>query len=90
MKRFLLIIVCGLVSGCAYSPVVDLRASEEEAYLYQRDLMECRELAKDVDLSIFSKNHRAVARCLRGRGHSIIDDVGGHPSTLMSFMINQR
>ena len=73
-----LIAVIGAIclTSCSYSPVVDLRALDKDAHLYQRDLMECRELAKDVDYSIFPANHRAVVRCLIGRGHSILDDVG--------------
>ena len=89
MRYVFTIAVCGLLSGCSYTPVVDLRASEDDAYLYQRDLMECRELAKDVDFSIFPQNHRAVARCLRGRGHTVIDDIGGDPSTFMTLMLNK-
>tara|TARA_Y100000996_G_scaffold383839_1_gene340110 strand:+ start:6096 stop:6389 length:294 start_codon:yes stop_codon:yes gene_type:complete len=68
----------GFLTACSYSPVVDLRASQDDAQLYQRDLMECRELAKQVDYSIFPTNHKAVARCLAGRGHSVLDDFGSN------------
>ena len=64
------------LTACSYTPVVDLRASKDEAQVYQRDLMECRELAKQIDYSIFPTNHKAVARCLAGRGHSVLDDFG--------------
>tara|TARA_R100000149_G_C5869241_1_gene133430 strand:+ start:776 stop:1039 length:264 start_codon:yes stop_codon:yes gene_type:complete len=81
MKLLLSIVIISL-SACAYNPVVDLRVSEEDAQLYQRDLMECRELAKQVDFSIFPRNHRAVVRCLLGRGHSILDDAGSGNAAL--------
>ena len=68
----------GFLTACSYSPVVDLRASQDEAQLYQRDLMECRELAKQIDYAIFPANHKAVARCLAGRGHSVLDDFGSN------------
>jgi hypothetical protein len=68
----------GFLTSCSYSPVVDLRASQDEAQLFQRDLMECRELAKQIDYAIFPANHKAVARCLAGRGHSVLDDFGSN------------
>jgi uncharacterized lipoprotein YmbA len=37
--KWLLLIVAALMTACSYSPVVDLRASKDEAQLYQRDLM---------------------------------------------------
>jgi hypothetical protein len=48
--------------------------------------MECRELAKQVDYSIFPTNHKAVARCLAGRGHSVLDDFG---SSNNAFLLQQ-
>ena len=74
--RGILLMLAASLTACSYTPVVDLRASQDEAQLYQRDLMECRELAKQVDYSIFPTNHKAVARCLAGRGHSVLDDFG--------------
>lgn len=74
MSRFALIWGVALfVSGCSYNPVVDLRASKDEAQLYQRDLMECRVLAKQVDWEIFPTHRMAVAKCLEGRGHTILN-----------------
>jgi len=75
-KLFLLFI---LLSGCAkYEPVVDLRASDDQAHLYHRDLGECRTL-------IDSKKSRLVFdprvtelmlnRCLEGRGHSVLNSI---------------
>ena len=61
------------LTACSYNPVVDLRASEDAAQLFQRDVMECRELAKEVDWSIFPTYRMAVAKCLEGRGHSILN-----------------
>lgn len=62
-----------VLTGCSYTPVVDLRASKDEAQLFQRDLMECRELAKQVDWQIFPTYRIAVAQCLEGRGHSVLN-----------------
>ena len=67
---FFLVLV---LTGCSYNPVVDLRASKDEAQLYQRDVMECKELAKQVDWAIFPIYRMAVAKCLEGRGHSILN-----------------
>ena len=67
---FFLVLV---LTGCSYNPVVDLRASKDEAQLYQRDVMECKELAKQVDWAIFPTYRMAVAKCLEGRGHSILN-----------------
>ena len=61
------------LTACSYTPVVDLRASKDEAQLFQRDVMECRELAKQVDWQIFPTYRMAVAKCLEGRGHSILN-----------------
>lgn len=84
--KWIILMVAGSITACSYTPVVDLRASRDEAQVYQRDLMECRELAKQVDYSIFPTNHKAVARCLAGRGHSVLDDFG---SSNNSFLIQQ-
>jgi hypothetical protein len=61
------------LTACSYNPVVDLRASKDEAQLYQRDLMECRELAKQVDFTIFPTYRKAVNNCIEGRGHSVLN-----------------
>jgi len=65
--------VVSFLTACSYSPIVDLRASQDEAQLFQRDLMECRELAKQVDFQIFPTYRLAVNKCLDGRGHSVLN-----------------
>lgn len=71
--RWAVFIIAASMTACSYTPVVDLRASKDEAQLFQRDLMECRELAKQVDWAIFPTYRMAVAKCLEGRGHSILN-----------------
>jgi len=71
--RWAVFIMAVSMTACSYTPVVDLRASKDEAQLFQRDLMECRELAKQVDWQIFPIYRMAVAKCLEGRGHSILN-----------------
>ena len=44
--RLIILMLAASLTACSYTPVVDFRASQDEAQLYQRDLMECRELAK--------------------------------------------
>ena len=84
--KWVILIMAASITACSYTPVVDLRASKDEAQLYQRDLMECRELAKQIDYSVFPTNHKAVARCLAGRGHSVLDDFGSNNN---SFLLQQ-
>ena len=60
------------MTACSYTPVVDLRASKESAQLFQRDLMECKELAKQVDFTLSPYYSIAVDNCLDGRGHSVL------------------
>lgn len=71
--RWSVFIMAVSMTACSYTPVVDLRASKDEAQLFQRDVMECRELAKQVDWQIFPTYRMAVAKCLEGRGHSILN-----------------
>jgi len=72
MRWFIIIFVLTM-TGCSYTPVVDLRASKDEAQLFQRDLMECKELAKQVDFTIFPTYRKAVNNCIEGRGHSVLN-----------------
>ena len=45
MIRTLIITTAIALVGCTrYEPIVDLRASKENAQLFQRDLNECRQL----------------------------------------------
>lgn len=74
--RWAVFIIAVSMTACSYTPVVDLRASKSEAQLYQRDLMECRSLARQVDYPIFPTYMIAVNRCLEGRGHSVLNNNG--------------
>ncbi len=69
MKALLIII---LLSGCAYKPVVDLRASEEKAQLLQRDTMECKRIIKD-NINWYMNRDIPLVKCLEGRGHSVLN-----------------
>lgn len=70
--KTLMIILAASLTACSYTPVVDLRASKESAQLFQRDLMECKELAKQVDFTLSPYYSIAVDNCLDGRGHSVL------------------
>jgi len=70
--RTILIIL--LLSGCAYKPVVDLRASEDKAQLLQRDTMECKRIIKD-NISWYMNRNTPLAKCLEGRGHSVLNEA---------------
>ena len=71
MRRVLVMAV--LVAGCSYTPVADLRVSGEKAQLYQRDLVECRQLVDQALLPIqLIGRDKHINDCLRGRGHSVI------------------
>ena len=72
---YLLIVGAIALSGCSASPLVDLRASEDVAQYYQRDLWECERLIK--------KNRHWLNKpllgvdpmlndCLEGRGHNVL------------------
>ncbi len=77
MRNILLLSL--LVSGCAFTPVADLRVSKEANH-YQRDLTECRSLAEDAS-GAFDRLYgtysykKMVMKCLGGRGHSILNDI---------------
>jgi len=73
MKNAAMILAVIVLAGCSYTPVTDLRASGDKAHLYQRDVVECKELAKEVTLSWTVGFHRVVDQCLRGRGHSVLN-----------------
>jgi hypothetical protein len=69
MRIFLILFA---LSGCAYKPVVDLRASEEKAQLFQRDSMECRRIIKE-NIPWYYDRSSALEKCLEGRGHSVLN-----------------
>ena len=71
--RGILLMLAASMTACSYTPVVDLRASKEDAQLFHRDLMECKELAKQVDFTIFPTYRKAVNNCIEGRGHSVLN-----------------
>ena len=77
--RLIILIFAISLTACSYTPIVDLRASKDEAQLFQRDLMECKELAKQVagyavTQTIFTGYRMAVNNCIEGRGHSVLND----------------
>lgn len=77
--KYIVLAATILVSGCSHTPVVDLRASKEQAQLYQRDLMECQVLAEQVTGGVVSKvlftgYRQAMNNCIEGRGHSVLND----------------
>ena len=68
-----LFIIAVLVAGCSYTPVADLRVSGDKAQLYQRDLVECRQLVKQsLGIIAIDLSGTRLNKCLAGRGHSII------------------
>ena len=70
-----LVVTAIVLTGCASrAPIADLRVSEDKAQLYQRDVAECRALVKEAVAwyVLEIERGRMVARCLTGRGHSII------------------
>ena len=71
--RGILLMLAASMTACSYTPVVDLRASKDDAQLFQRVLMECKELAKQVDFTIFPTYRKAVNNCIEGRGHSVLN-----------------
>tara|TARA_Y100000114_G_scaffold53378_2_gene48722 strand:+ start:675 stop:914 length:240 start_codon:yes stop_codon:yes gene_type:complete len=75
--RWLIILFVLFLTGCSYTPVVDLRASKNEAQLFQRDLMECQVLAERIAGGVVSKvlftgYRQAMNNCIEGRGHSVL------------------
>lgn len=72
MKRIILILLLSACSSQEFNIVADLRMSKDKAQFYQRDLNECKSLAKQA-LSITTPNIKILTEnCLIGRGHSII------------------
>ena len=68
-----------LLTSCTHRPVVDLRASKEQAQVFQRDLMECEVLAKQITGNaisrvLFTGYRQAMNNCITGRGHSVLND----------------
>lgn len=66
------LIVTLVLAGCTTQPVADLRASGDNAAMYQRDLVECRGLVREAFPWAIGTVQPALWRCLEGRGHSII------------------
>ena len=71
MSRVLVIAL--LATGCSYTPVADLRVSGDKAQLYQRDLVECRQLVEQAQsMWQFGGHVEMLNKCLRGRGHNVL------------------
>jgi hypothetical protein len=71
-STFGVLIVTLALAACSSAPVADLRASGDNAALYQRDLTECRSLVREAYPWAIGTVQPALWRCLEGRGHSII------------------
>lgn len=71
-----LLFLCPIVfTGCTLPPVVDLRASGEDAQFYQRDLNECKTLiegSRSIWFKPLTGHDPMLVKCLEGRGHSIL------------------
>jgi hypothetical protein len=70
--RIIVIFLC--LAGCSHAPVADLRASGDKAQYFNRDTFECKELARQVVPSWTLRFGYVVDECLKGRGHSIINN----------------
>jgi len=73
MRNAAMILAVITLAGCSYTPVTDLRASGDKAHLYQRDVVECKELAKQVLPRWTIRWATVVDECLEGRGHSVLN-----------------
>jgi len=75
MKKLLYVvalIVVGLTAGCAYQPLVDVKASKQPAAV-QEDQMFCEWLIGKSETKWFgSSDEEMIRRCLKGRGVSVI------------------
>jgi len=75
MKKIVGLMIVGTLAGCAggtYKPLVDFRASGADAQYYQRDLMECTAIVDDHVSKFNLGYHKAIDRCLTGRGHTVL------------------
>jgi hypothetical protein len=58
------------ISGCSkYEPVIDLKASGDNASEAQIDEMQCEWMAERYDLD----DEETKRKCLTGRGHSVLN-----------------
>lgn len=73
MKKIIMAGIALILAGCSYAPISDLRVSGDNAQLYQRDVAECKQLAKQVTFSWTLGYTKVVDQCLRGRGHSVLN-----------------
>ena len=72
MKNIAIILALSLLAGCSsgtYEPVMDLKASKNPGEA-QMDWMGCEWLVKKYGLE-----DEATAKCLEGRGHSVLGAV---------------
>ena len=76
MKLFVFIMALTM-TACTSPVVVDLRASGDTAQLYQRDLLECKQIIDD-NRSVWHKpllgRDPMLENCLEGRGHSVLSN----------------
>ena len=82
MKILILLFFVLTLQGCAqWEPVIDPRGSKEPEEV-TRDILECRELTKDIEPSVFACREnvfkqelceRPMRKCLINRGHSVLN-----------------
>ena len=82
MKLFSFIFFILIIQGCArWEPVIDPRGSKDPEEV-TRDILECRELTKDIEPSVFKCKEnmfkqelceRPMRKCLINRGHSVLN-----------------
>ena len=63
------LIACSLLYGCAVSPAIDPKASDNPSLLIE-DKISCKEIAKQG--SWFGANRGMFYSCLEGRGHGVV------------------
>lgn len=76
--KYLLITAALTMTACStYQPIADLRASEDKAQLYQRDVSECKSLVSQTkwDWEWTVQYQKMVNKCLDGRGHSVLSPL---------------
>ena len=82
MKILFAIIFLLILNGCArWEPVIEPRGSKDPEEV-TRDIIECRELTKGIEPSVFKCREnvfkqelceRPMRKCLINRGHSVLN-----------------
>ena len=74
MNKSLILLPVFLLMGCAYNPVVDLKASKD-ANSFQEDRQHCKLLIKEEFNAFYAAwyDRELLSRCLNGRGHNVLN-----------------